>query len=106
MPERRVSGDAGAKQGRRTLERNAFGDLEHVVLVDGDAGGITAIGGRLPVALIAVIGERHAAFAKLLLAGAAGGTGAVGIDEATDANDVAYFPFLHMRSDLNDLAND
>src|SRR6476660_9997163 len=88
MLERRVGGDAGAKERRGTLERNAFGNSKHVVLIDGDASRIAAIGRRLAVALIAVIGQRHAAFAKMLLARKAGGAGTVRIDAAADTDDL------------------
>jgi hypothetical protein len=107
MLERRVGGDAGAKERRGTLERNAFGNSKHVVLIDGDASRIAAIGRRrLAVALIAVIGQRHAAFAKLLLASEAGRAGTVGIDEAADTDDVTLLPFAHMGADIDDLPDD
>ena len=106
MLQRRIGGDAGAEQRRRALERNALRDREDVILVDGDAGRIAAIGRRLLVLLVAVIGERHADLAILLLARAAGLAAAAGIDEAADADDMAGLPFLHMIADLDDAADD
>src|SRR5262249_28914339 len=99
-------GDAGAEQRCRALERNAFRYREDVVLVDGDARRIAAIGRRRLVLLVAVIGEREARFTKLLLARATGLAAAAGIDEAADADDMAGLPFLHMIADLDDPADD
>ena len=106
MLQRRIGGDAGAKQRRRALERNALRDRQEVILVDGDTGRIAAIGRRLLVLLVAVIGERNAGLAILLLARAARLAAAAGIDEAADADDVAGLPFLHVIADLDDLADD
>ncbi len=83
-----------------------LGIVQHVILVDGDAGGIAAIGRRLAVALIAVIGERHARLAILLLAGTAGLAAPAGIDEAADADDMTGLPFLDMVADLDHPADD
>jgi hypothetical protein len=105
MLERGIGGDAGTKQGRRALERNVLWDREHVILVDRDAGRVAAKGRRLAVTLVAVVGERHADLAILLLAFAAGRAAAAGIDEAADADDVAGLPFLHMVADLDHLAD-
>ena len=103
---RRIGGDAGAKQRRRALERNALRDPQHVILVDGDASGIAAIGRGLTVALVAVIGERHAGLAILLFARKAGLAFAAGIDEAADADDVALVPLADMVADRGDTAHD
>src|SRR3990172_13421004 len=105
MPERRIGGDAGAQERPRAFERYALGDGEHVILVDRDAARVAAIGRRLSVALIAVVGERHARLAILLLAGAAGLAAAAGIDEAAHADDVAGLPFLPVVADLDDFAH-
>src|SRR6185295_4164836 len=106
MPQRRIGGDARAQQRCRALERNAFRDRENVILIDGDAGRIAAIGRRLLVLLVAVIGQREARLAKLLLARAAGLAAAAGIDEAADADDMAGLPLLHMIADLGYPADD
>jgi hypothetical protein len=90
----------------RALERNPFRNRQDVVLIDRDPGRVAAISRRLLVLLVAVIGERHADFAKLLLAGAAGFAAAAGIDEAADADDVARLPFLYVIADLDRTAND
>ena len=104
--KRRIGGDPGAEQGRGALERNAARNSQHVIFIDGDPRRIAAIGRRFLVLLDTIVGEAGPAFAKLLFARNAGFAGAVGIDEAADADDVADLPFFDMAAELEHLADD
>jgi hypothetical protein len=74
MAQRRVGRDPGAEQRRDFLERKFLRDMESVVLVHDDVGGVAAEGGRFLVLFVTVVGPRHALQAILLEAAPARGT--------------------------------
>ena len=86
--QRGVGGDAGAQQRRGGGRVEAVGDGEDEVGVDDDVGGVAALGGGA-VAVGAGVGADHAVEAVLLVAVAAVGALAAGVDHAADADAVA-----------------
>src|SRR4029077_15502548 len=86
-------------------EFEVAGDAQNEVFIDDDAIGISAIGDTSKVLVRSVVGE-HQARTKLLQAGLALWTRAVGIDQAADGSKVARFIFIDFRADLGDTPDD
>ena len=105
LAQRRVGGDAGAQQRRGGGRVDAVGDGEDVVGVDDDVGGVAALGGGA-VAVGAGVGGDHAVEAVLLVAVAAVGALAAGVDHAADADAVADLVAGDVGADLGDDADD
>ena len=106
VAQRRVGRDAGAEQRRGAGEVEVGRDAQDEVLVHDDAVGVAAVGDRRRLVLVRrVVGERHVR-AELLEPGLAVGAGAVGIDQAADAGEVAGLEFGDGRSHLGDPADD
>src|SRR6267142_3828352 len=106
MPKRRVGRNSRAKQRRGTLERNALRHTKHIIFVDGYTRRVTAVGRRLTVTLVAIVGKNQPSLAVLFFAGLASFTLAAGIDEATNTDDIAKVPLLDLVAHSDHLAGD
>src|SRR5439155_9553738 len=89
LPERRIRGDARAKERCGSRRVQSLGDPQDVALVDDHVRRITAVRPRLPVRLGAVERERDALLAEHLVAGAAFRADPARIDDAAYAGEVA-----------------
>ena len=92
LAQRGIGGDARTEQRGRPIQRHSCRDAHHIVFIDRDAFGITAIGGGSAILLAAVIGETRSLFAVLLFATGTGFTGAAGIDETAYSYAIAHLP--------------
>ena len=102
----RIGRDSGAKKRCRSCEIQIRRDAENEILIHHDAFRITTIGHRrCMVAVGRVVSQGHIR-AEYLDASFAGRTRVIGIDEASDANEVADFELGDLRAHLGDATND
>src|SRR2546427_5004741 len=99
MPDWRVSGDAGTEQGCDVRKRKLRGNLERVVLVHNDLGGVSTVRRSLLVFLGSVVREDEMNFAVLLQAFLAARAHPAGIHKTADCGKLTCFEALHLGSD-------
>ena len=105
MPQRRIGGNAGAKQRRRRGKIKRRGNAKHERLIDDDARGVTAERWTAKIRVLTVVGVERNCEAILLLSGLTVGTAAAGINHAADGNMVARLEFGDIPANLRHLAD-
>jgi hypothetical protein len=105
VAERRIGGDAGAEERCGSGEIEMVGDAHDEALVDDDAVGVAAVGDAAAVLVGRAVGGDGIG-AELLEAGLARFAGAVGVDEAADADEVARLVPGDRGADLRHAADD
>src|SRR6202041_2130310 len=98
--------DAGAKERRHALERQALLDLENEILVDDDVRRVAAVGRRLLVLLGRVVGEGRGPGAMLLESLLAVLALAAAVHHAADPGEVADLELADLAPDRGDAAGD
>jgi len=101
-----VSGNPCAEEGRYSFQRKLGRDAERVFFVDHDLGGIAAVGGRLSVLFVAVVGWAEKGVAVLFESFLAALADAAGVDEAAHAGKVADLEVFYMAAYAADTADD
>ena len=96
--QRGVERDPGTQQGRAGIERQIIGHAQHVIFVDDDPVGITAVG-RRAFFVAAVVGPDRLHAAVLLQASLALRASAAGVNEAADAHFVTHLIFRDFVAD-------
>src|ERR1022692_4759954 len=98
MPQRGVERDSRAQQRRAGIEWQTIRHPQHIVFVDQDSVGVTAIGWSA-FFVAGVVGPDCSDTAILFKASLTVHAGAAGIDVAADANFVAHLVFGHFTAD-------
>ena len=106
VAQRRISGDASAKQRGGGGEIQILRDVQHKGFIHDDAVGVAAVGHAAAVFVRGIVGEGRAVLAELFEVVLAVFAGAAGIHQATDGGDVAFLEFLDVRANFHDASDD
>ena len=106
LSERRIRRDPCTKQGSRSGWVQSLGEVQDEMLVNDDLVGVAAKGRCLSVRVHAPVGHREAVLAVVFVAARAAAAGAARIDEAADADPLAFPESLGVLSGLHDPADD
>src|SRR5271170_3712587 len=104
--QRRIGRYAGTQQRRNRRKVKLVGNMKHEGIVHDDRLGIPAVGDPSKMCVLAVIGEHWTIFAILLESGMATGTGAAGIHQGTDPDQIASLEFLYLATNLGHAPHD
>src|SRR6201993_81694 len=105
MAQGRVERDAGTEQRCAGVEWQIGGHAQHIILVDDDSVGVTAVG-RGAFFVPSVVGPHRLHAAVLFKAALTLRAGTARVDKATDTHFVAHFIFGHAVADGSYYAGD
>src|SRR5439155_25913902 len=104
-PHRRVCGDPSAEERCSSSDIQVRRQSQDEMFIDDDGVGVTAIGDGAKVFVRRIESERHV-WAELLEVTFAIWAGAVGVDHATNRDEIAWLVLGNGRTDLGYTADD
>src|SRR5437660_6452475 len=106
VAQRRIRGDARAKERRRARQVQSRRHAQHVILIHHNASRISAVGNAAEYLVFAVVGKRHAGFTILLFTRFTSRTHAIRVHHAAHRRDVPRLELRHRAAHLGHAAHD